>query len=235
MSSERINGERPSTVEWGGGGPAEKLTGRFDMFATDRPLLRGAGFGLAVAGFVLLLISQVLPWMSYTTSFLEQDFPTGSGSRVELAYAELPMQTGFVELGWLALFAVVAVALVIGPAHRRIGVAAGLGLAAGQIALLVGLMYAISHASRLVTGRAVAGRTPEVPTAPGLGIYCALAAAVLLVGALLLAGGAGRRPVEPEYVLADDAEPDGLRPPSDLTVTPIQTDDASVWSDRDHR
>jgi hypothetical protein len=237
MSTERVNGEQANVVEWGSDGPAKRL----DWLAAERPVLRGAGFGLAVAGFVLVVLAQVLPWMAYDSTPLEQDFPTMSGGHIEVGVAKLPFATEYLQLAWVALLAVVAVALAIGPERRRVVVALGLGLAAGQVAMLAGLTYTMLHTSRyLILGARVLPGTPDImPTQLALGVYCAYAAVVLFAGALLLAGGFRRRSPDDEepYAEADPAVPDtGLRPPADLTVTPIPAPDhQSVWSDRDSR
>jgi hypothetical protein len=233
MNTERVNGEQTSVVEWGSDGPAKKL----GWLAADRPVVRGAGFGLALTGFALVVLAQVLPWMSYESTPMEQDFPTTAGGHIEVGLDKLPYATEFVQVGWFALLATVAVALVIGAERRRVVAALGVGLAAGQIALLVGLIYSMLHTPRyLILGaRVLPGSTDTVPTQLGLGVYCAFAAVVLFAGALLLAGGAWRRPGPAAVDETEEAdEVDGsLRPPADLTVTPLPGHDQSVWSNRE--
>jgi hypothetical protein len=224
MSRERINGEQPSTVEWGGG-----AGDRLDWLATDRPVVRGAGIGCAVAGFGLLLAAQLLPWMSVTTSPLQQDFPTATGGRVDTGLAQLQVPHEMFNLGWLALLAVVATALVVRPPVRRLLVAAGLGLTAGQIALLAGITYAIKHnTSPLFRGGLVL--QPD-SSALGFGLYCAYAAIGLCMLALLLAGGVPARLRDHEPA-ADHQDAD-LRGPVDLTVSPLPSADPAVWSRHD--
>jgi hypothetical protein len=207
---------------------------KLDWLDAERPVLRGAGFGLAAAGFVLVVLAQVLPWMSFNSSPLEQDFPTATGGHIEVGLAKLPYATEFLQLAWVALLATVAVALVIGAERRRVVMALGLGLAAGQVALLAGLTYSMLHTSRyMILGARVLPGTPDtVPTQLDLGVYCAYAAVVLLAGALLLAGGLRRQPAHHEEHEDTDT---GLRSPADLTVTPIPVKDQSIWSDRDSR
>jgi hypothetical protein len=218
---ERVNGE---TMEWGGA-PAEKAS----WLDAGSPIQRGAGFGLAVAGFVLLVVAQVIPWMSYTTNFLNQDFPTASGGTTTLGAADLPFSTEYLNLGWLALLAAVATGLVIGRRHRRIVMAAGLGLAAGQVALLAGLVYGIMHPNPLY--QPAFGGGGRLPTHVELGVFAAFAAVVCLAGALLLAGGFNHHQVPDEPA---DPEDDNAGP-ADLTVTPVPVEDVSVWSDRTDR
>ena len=236
MSTERVNGEQTNVVEWGSDGPAKRL----DWLAAERPVLRGAGVGLAVAAFVLVVIAQVLPWMGYNSTPLEQDFPTMSGGHIDVGLAKLPYATEHLQLAWVALLAAVAVALVIGPERRRVVVALGLGIAAGQVALLAGLTYNMLHTSRymILGARVLPGTTDTVPTQLGLGVYCAYAAVVLFAGALLRAAGLRRRPHEDAdgYEETGTDEPGAaLRPPADLTVTPLPAADHAVWSDRESR
>jgi hypothetical protein len=133
------------------------------------------------------------------------------------------------------LLGVVAVALVIRPPARRVVVAAGLGLAAGQLALLVAIAHGILNQQQLFTTRFTPLGVQRIPSDLELGFYCAVAALVLLVGALLLAGGAWRRrpPFAPDPA---DQEPGALAAPTDLTVTPVTpASDPSIWSNREDR
>jgi hypothetical protein len=224
MSSEKINGERPNVLEFGGGPAAEKL----DWLTTDRPVVRGAGIGFALAGFALLVAAEVLPWMSYATSVAQQDFPTSTGGRVTNGVAQLPVSTEILNLGWLVLLAVVATALAIRPPVRRVVVAAGLGLAAAQVALLAGLTRGIEHTTTTSSVFRGGFVQTEIPVRLELGLYCAYAAAVLFALALLLAGGVPRRLRE----AAEPAPEEADEGPPDLTVTPVPTSDPSVWSRR---
>jgi hypothetical protein len=231
MTSDRINGEQPSTIEWGGGA-ADPLGGRLDWLTTERPVLRGAGIGCAVAAFGLLVAAELLPWMVVTTSSLQQDFPTGSGGRVEAGLTQLGSPTEIFSLGWLVVLAAVATALVVRPPFRRVVVAAGLGLIAGQLALLVGITRGIKHPVNPGLFRGGFAGT-DLPIQFGLGVYCAYAALVLLVLALAFAGGVPRqmRDSDPEPAAAQ-GHPDP-RGPADLTVTPLPVTDLSVWSQRE--
>jgi len=231
MSVERINGEHPNVIEWGGGPATEKVGGSLDWFTTDRPMIRGAGIGLALAGFGLLIAAEVLPWMSYATSASQQDFPTTTGGRVTSSVAQLPVPTEILNLGWLILLAAVATALAVRPPVRRVVVAAGLGLAAAQVALLAGITRGIEHTTTMSSVFRGGFVQNEIPVKLELGLYCAYAAAALFVLALLLAGGVPHRLRETEAAAPDEGEDDAG--PADLTVTPIQAADPSVWSRRE--
>ncbi len=229
MSSERINGEHPNVVEWGGGPATEKVGGSLDWLTTDRPIIRGAGIGFALAGFGLLIAAEVLPWMSYATSTSQQDFPTTTGGRVTNGVAQLPVSTEILNLGWLILLAAVATALAIRPPVRRVVVAAGLGLAAAQVALLAGITRGIEHTTAMSTIFRGGFVQNEIPVKLELGMYCAYAAVALFALALLLAGGVPHRLREAEAAPAEEDDTG----PADLTVTPVQTADPSVWSRRE--
>jgi hypothetical protein len=214
-----MSSEQPSTIEWGG-----TDENRFGWLATDRPAGRGVGLGCAVAGFGLLVAAEVLPWVSLTTNPLQQDFPTTTGGRVEYGISELPVYTEMFNLGWLIVLAAVATALALRPPARIVVVAAGLGLAAGQLALLAGLTRGVQ---RNVLFRGAVGRSTELPVKLEAGLYCAYAALALLALALLLAAGIPRRlrGQRGPSTTSDDVESDEAGP-ADLTVTP----DPTVWS-----
>src|SRR5690349_21309477 len=101
MTSEKINGEQPATIEFGGG--QSPRVGALAWLSGDRPAgppaLRGAGIGLASAGFALLLVSEWLPWMSQTSDAVTQDFPTVGGGRVEQGVTQLGTTADILHLG----------------------------------------------------------------------------------------------------------------------------------------
>jgi hypothetical protein len=213
--------EQPSVIEGGGG------EGRLDWLAPGRPVVRGAGLGCALAGFGLLIAAQVLPWLSVTTTPLQQDFPTSSGGRLERGLVELPVPTEIFNLGWLIVLGAVATALAVRPSARRAAVAAGLGLVAGQLALLAGMTRAIKH-NGLFRGTFAQA---DLGTHLESGLYCAYAALVLFALALLFAGGVPRwlrRPAATsDDVALHDAEGAG---PVDLMVTAAPATDPALWS-----
>jgi hypothetical protein len=245
MTSEKINGEQPNIIEFGGGAverlrPLDWLSGERPASPegdspADRPLLRGAGIGLALSGFGLLLAAEWLPWLSQHTDPSEQDFPTATGGRIEQDVTQLGTSADILHLGWLALLGVVAVALVIRSPTRRVVAAGGLGLAGGQLALLIAIAHGILNQQRqVINSRFTPVGVVRVSGELELGFCCAVAALVLLAGALLLAGGAWRpRPrVAPDPA---DQEPGALAAPTDLTVSPVTPSDPSIWSNREDR
>jgi hypothetical protein len=194
----------------------------------DAPVVRGPGLGCALAGFGLLVAAQLLPWASARTNPLLQDFPTASGGKVEIGLSQLQVPHEIFDLGWLVVLGAVATALAARPSARRVVVAAGLGLVAAQLALLIGITYAIKHppGGGFVSGAlALRSLTPQRFEA---GLYCAYLALALFAAALLFAGGVPRRLRRPD-VAAAGAEPPG---PADLTVTAVPAADPTVWSQR---
>ncbi|MDT5035640.1 MAG: hypothetical protein QOE03_825 [Micromonosporaceae bacterium] len=234
MSSDKVNGIEPTTIEWGDTvRRATGLAGRLGEFTAGRPVIRGAGIGCALAGFGALIAAELLPWMSMITPSLGTDFPTGAGGRVEMDVTQLLVGTDILNLGWLVILGVVATALVVGPAVRRVVVAAGLGLVAGQVALLTGVTRGIKHSANSGLFRGVFVSS-QLTVKIEVGVYCAYLAVGLFGLALVLAGGVPRRLRTADRV-SDDADP-SLRGPADLTVTPGQAGDAAtdrtIWSRR---
>jgi hypothetical protein len=218
-----MSSEQPSIIEGGD-------EGRLGLLAAGSPVVLGTRLGCALAGFGLLIAAQLLPWISVTTTPLQQDFPTSTGGRLERGLAELPVATEIFNLGWLIVLAAVATALVVRASARRAVVAAGLGLIGGQLALLAGMTRGIKHNGVF---RGALSQT-DLPIHLEPGLYCAYAALVLFALALLFAGGVprrlrgrpGRNPASND-VASDVAE---LAGPPDLTVTAIPTADPAVWS-----
>jgi hypothetical protein len=228
MSTDRINGEQLNTIEWGSRSPASE---RLEWLTTDRPVIRGAGIGCALAGFGLLIAAEMLPWMSTPTTSVQQDFPTATGGRIEVGIVQLAFPTEIVNLGWLVILATVAVALAVRPPVRRIVVAAGLGLVAGQFAMLVGITRGILRTTNSAVFRGGFIQTTDVPVQLEIGLYAAYAAAALLALALLLASGLPRRLRDPDLRVGE-ADPVGTGP-VDLTVTALPATDPTVWSRRE--
>jgi hypothetical protein len=191
----------------------------------DAPVARGPGLGCALAGFGLLVAAQLLPWASARTNPLLQDFPTASGGKVEIGLSQSQVPHEIFDLGWLVVLGAVATALAVRPSARRVVVAAGLGLVAAQLALLIGITYAIKHppgGGGFVPGALVLRLLP--PQRFEAGLYCAYLALALFAAALLFAGGVPRRLRRP------DAPPGPG--PADLTVTAVPAADPTAWSQR---
>jgi hypothetical protein len=198
----------------------------------DAPVARGPGLGCALAGFGLLVAAQLLPWASARTNPLLQDFPTASGGKVEIGLSQSQVPHEIFDLGWLVVLGAVATALAVRPSARRVVVAAGLGLVAAQLALLIGITYAIKHppGGGFVSGAlALRSLTPQRFEA---GLYCAYLALALFAAALLFAGGVPRRLLFAGGVPRRLRRPDAPPGPADLTVTAVPAADPTAWSQR---
>lgn len=230
-------------VEWGGGsgGGAVPGAGRAVRDAA-RARSQRLAVGCALAGFGALIAAELLPWavVQLGTPGAEGEAPGGRG-RIEVGLDQIGAWPVLVyHVGWSAIFALTAAALVAGGA-RRVIAAAGIGAAGGQLALLVGLARAIGHGAGTVGGglmiRVGEDDLPPITYAPGL--YCAFAATALVLCALALSGGVpdrelGRGVAGPD----DDADSgptwgrrhdDDLEAgPPDLTVTSLGSYDEPV-------
>jgi hypothetical protein len=218
--------DRPATtLEWGG---VDEHRARWWDRVIGRAgepgrALAPAGVGVAVVGFALVLAAQVLPWMDLTATSAAEAARQQTG-RTTLGLDQLGTWALFAyQVGWMLLLATVCVALVVEPAPRRIVGAAGIGFAAAQLAVVVGLTSTVQDGGGVF-------RLSDADAAGvglGEGVYCAYAAVLLLSAAILLAGRRpGRRvaaaqPRSGRYrrIVADDEETAGG--PIDLTVTPL--------------
>jgi hypothetical protein len=217
---ERVNGRRwwPARGETkaAGAGPATRTHGF---------RISPIGLGCAIVGFGLTLAAELLPWMTVrlgsardpsTGEFL----PDQSGSGVDLGLDRLASwQSLLYNGGWIVLFALIAVALVADPRRRRTAIAAGLGAAAGQVTLLVGIAHAVNDGVGIYGDGLTRLSGPPVQFGPGL--YAAFGAVLVVAAALVFAGRVrGSRPGSAAVTAADQpTEPAG---PVDLTVTPVE-------------
>jgi hypothetical protein len=184
------------------------------------PAASGLGFSpvsvpCAVLGFLLVMAAEFLPWFTVTVS----NGDSGSTLR-SVGLASVPtLQTITYYPLWAVIFALVAVAVAVPGPVRRIAGAAGVGLLAGQAMLLLSL-------SRPVTTQDSISVTRHLEQ----GFYCALAA-VLAVLAAVLFSGRTRRPRLSTVADVDASGADWRSEPEapastvvlELTVTPAGT------------
>jgi hypothetical protein len=222
-----------STVEWGS--PATKR-------ATERAIRRGGrrprlplsasrtslAAGCAGGGFVLAVLAQLLPWARLrVVSPTVLDNPgspviTGAIKDVGLEVLQFSPLVFVYDALWSVLFACVAVAFVVGRRRRRAVCAAGLGVVAGQLLMLAGIFRGISNVEDSIGLSGGGVVRVEVPVFVREGIYCAVAA-VLLVGlALVLRTAPPARAAASAPREADDEGEFDAPVPADLTVTPLE-------------
>ena len=206
------------TVEWGGDRPVRLMDRLFGDAGGGGQRLSAPAMGAATVAVALFVAAELLPWMTVTQQ------QQGIGP-------ELPSQTSDVALdivGWgitaayyvglMLLLAVVGLVQVARPHTRRTLTAAGFGLAAAMVVLLVGAIRRAGDGGQY--GVFDQGMEATVGPAP----YLAIAAVLLSVAALVISGwrpavATGHRRADPEEPVDDDDD-DEEPGPIDLTVTP---------------
>jgi hypothetical protein len=216
------------TIEWGGdAAPSgqQRLTAVLDAPGDRNGLLRQANpyaLGCALGGFIALLGAQYLPWAhvngpSASTANQGGQVAVG-GLDITLSQVNWTIAVSY-HLTLALVLAAIGVA-VAGPlAIRRTTALLALGLAGGQVALLVSVAREIQVGSLDGQLAAPSGTNPVV-FGPGFSI--AALATVLLLAAAIFATQPPRRRREPDAVAELDAAP-----PLDLTVTQVES--ATQW------
>jgi hypothetical protein len=216
------------TVEWGR--EDGRAGGRRGLTLSTPPRNpRAVTGGLAVLGFVLVLVGEVLPWLELkpTGDAGERgEFPANLDASMRLADVAL-WQTPAYYIGLTALLALAALALAGRPRARLGAATAAVGVAAGQTALLAGLHASIQDGGQ-VTG--LFGRMPEgiAEFSVGDGFYSATVGILLVAGAAALAARWSAAPTRPTAADAGNGprDPAEVAPaewadqPADLTVAP---------------
>jgi hypothetical protein len=225
---------RPPRRRWSGG--SELLRG----LAADRRAVPLAAAVAAVAFFA----SLVSEWQ--VTLVDRSFFGSGVGDvSVTTQPADLGAQgTGYM-IGLFLLVIATVLALFGPPAVRRSARLAGLGVGGTMLALLVALGVSLGDDSRMVPRVYTdSSQADQVHVAYGRGLWCAIAATLLTLLALFLAGR--HVPAEPATGVVEEeqaavwswrrapgetVEPD-LEEPLELTVTSAKPFDPAV-DDRD--
>lgn len=204
------------TVEWGEDRPVRLMDRLFGDAGGGGQRLSAPAVGAAVVAFALFLAAELLPWMTVDQPLqgIGPDIPTqtrdvsldGVGWGITAAY----------YLGLMLLLATVGLVQVSRPHARRVLTAAGFGVAAALLVLLVGVI------ERAGKGGQYGVFDANTSTSVGPGPYLAIGGLLLVVAALVVSGWRpsvpGRRPAQAqEPVDDDDDEEPG---PIDLTVTP---------------
>ena len=217
--------DRTDTIEWGAtAAERQGWLGRLTVAppsdeapAPPRRRLRVnyIALGFAIVGFLGVLASQYLPWMHLDFSSLdgaqsltqrEYDLPVGGVSTWQnVAYGvSLPL-----------VFGTIAALLIAGDAIRLPLAAAGLGLLAGQLTLLVGMARAIQQGAGLASISEMTAIPRDIASL-GPGYTVAVAASGLLIVAVLI-GGRTPRPARVKQEPTDAAEEESM----DLVVSAL--------------
>jgi hypothetical protein len=204
------------TVEWGEDRPVRLMDRLFGVSGDDGRRLSAPAVGAAVVAFALFLAAELLPWMTIER---QQE---GIGPNLPSQTADVPLDgvgwgiTAAYYIGLMLLLAVIGVVQVSRPHTRRVLSAAGTGVAAALLVLLVGVVR------RAGAGGQYGLFDVNTATAVGPGPYLAIGGVLVAVAALIVSGWRpsvpGRRPAAADQpVEEDDDEEPG---PIDLTVTP---------------
>ena len=206
------------TVAWGGDRPLRLLDRLFGDVGGGGQRLSAPAVGAAVIATALFIAAELLPWMT-----VEQQIQGWTGPGVPTQTREVALEsvgwgvTAAYYIGLMLLFAVVGLAQVSRPHARRALSAAGFGLAAVMVVLLIGVVRRAGEGGQY--GMLESGMTSTVGPAP----YVAIAGVLMVVAALVVSGWRppvpGRRPVQSEDQV-DDEDDDEEPGPIDLTVTP---------------
>lgn len=204
------------TVEWGGDRPVRLLDRLFGEPGGGAPRLSAPALGAAIVATALFAAAELLPWMSIEVNQASFNVPSGPSETrdVSLDLVGSGISTAY-YVGLLLLLAVVGLAQVSRPHARRSLTAAGFGLSAALLVLLVGVIRRAGEGGQVVL-------FPPTESAAGPGPYLAIAGVCVLVAALVVGGWRpavavrrhqAEKPVDEDE---DDEEPG----PIDLTVTP---------------
>lgn len=206
------------TVEWGEDRPVRLLDRLFSDVGGGGQGLSAPAVGAAVVAFALFVAAELLPWMTVERQ------PQGVGPGIPTQTTDVSLDgvgwgtTAAYYIGLMLLLAVVGLVQVSRPHARRVLTAAGFGVAAALLVLLVGVLRRAGEGGQY-------GLFDETTsTTVGPAPYLAIVAVLLLVAALVVSGWrptvpGRRRPPKAEEPV--DEEDDDEEPgPIDLTVTP---------------
>jgi hypothetical protein len=249
------------TVEWGS---VERAGRRPPKWWDSVPRL-GASV-LAVAGFVLLVIAEFVPWARINLA-AASTVATDNGNPAELTVTldrVVSNESFAFQLSMIALLAAVGYTLGTSAARRRVALGTTIGVAAGNLLLVVLLGRAALHTFDTLSGFGFAPRTDTAPRlSTGPGVYLAAAGVLLLAASAVAAAGLTRftRPAVPARprevaaaagaagagaAAAGAAAPAPAAPAEDgtlfgpdgereLTVTPLEPLDESYFARPDNR
>lgn len=207
------------TLEWG----STKQTVRAGRWQRRGPRWIGPPLTvwLALAGAALAVAAEVLPWARTTVADRSFDLSLDSLSTIALL--------GY-YLGWIGLLGLTGLVLTARPAVRRAAAGAAIGVGAALIMVLAGILRQIfasdSLEDLLVPGLTSGGSDSQATLGPGPGVFCACAATILVLAAVVIA--ARRRASLPVAAPATPVVPQPGEP-VDLTVQPISVTDERLF------
>jgi hypothetical protein len=205
------------TVEWGEDRPVRLLDRLFGDGGGGGTRLSAPALGAAIVATALFVVAELLPWMTIEmmTSSFNSPTSTTETREMSLDLVGSGIATAY-YIGLLALLALAGLVQVSRPHTRRVLIAAGIGVAAGMLVLLVGSVRRAGDGGETTFYPLTSATTGPAP-------YVAIAAVLAAATALVLSGWhpsvpGRRRPVAGDQMPDDD---DDEEPgPIDLTVTP---------------
>jgi hypothetical protein len=224
------------TVEWG---TSERRARWVPRLRYSVPRLGAPA--LALAGFVLLAVAEFVPWARVDLgggSTLRSDASIASELAVTLDRVVSNDAFAF-QLGMVALLGAVGYTLTTSAMRRRVAVGTTVGVAAGNLLLIILVARAALHSFDTLSGFGLAPRPETTPTlSVGPGVYLAVAGVLVLAAAAVTAAGLRRvrRTEQPAPVpAAADEEPVFTRGGErELTVTPMEPLDESYFARPDN-
>jgi hypothetical protein len=241
------------TVEWGSG---ERHARRLPALRLAVP--RVGGLALAAVGFALLVAAEIVPWATVQSTSTTSAAATLGSNSLAIGLDRVTSGSGYTyHLGAIVLLGAVGLVLTSPPARRRLLMGLALGVAAGQVLMVLAVTrtalrtfdtLTVLSPSRSISGFQ-SGLSLQTDTGfrvvLGEGVYLA-SAAVLLLAAASVTGGLLRRDAvveepEPAPEAAPAAARRGSRPAAapgpaerdddrELTVTPLEPMDESYFA-----
>ena len=220
------------TVEWGSVEPARR---RFPSWRLAVP--RAGAVALGVVGFGLLVAAEFEPWVTDTdvlTGTTPRVTPFSSSLRLSLGMETVGTPSLAYHLGALALLALLGLLLASPGDRRRLPLGLALGVAAGQLLIVVSVIRIVQRTlASTVTGGGQGfllqqgGLRPDQVLASGA--YLAVLGVLALAGAAVVAALWRREPARatPPTETADPVAADEDR---DLRVTPLEPLDDSYFA-----
>jgi hypothetical protein len=239
------------TVEWGAvdRDDAERSGGRLPRLWDAVPRL--GAYALAAVGFALLAAAELAPWarVDLSSTALAGD-PAGAATLGITIDRVVSNESFALQVGLVALLGGVGYTLTTSAARRRVALGTTIGLAAGNILLILLLARAALHTFDTLAGLGLGAREAAPALTTGSGVYLAGAGVLVLVAAAVAAVAlrrpvrsaaaavpavpAGAAPGEPAATVRADEGifgPDGQR---ELTVTPMEPLDESYFARPDN-
>jgi hypothetical protein len=205
-------------MEWGENRPVRLIDRLFgEVTVGGQRRLSTPALACGVIAATLFAVAELVPWMTVRTGTLPEGFTPGvAGTRETSAEGVGNGLVVVYYLGLVLLLMLVGLVLVSRPYARRAFMAAGFGLSAGMLIVLLSFIRLAG------AGGDYALSTVNIDATAEFGPYVAIAAVFAAAAALALSGWTPARPSRHRAETGTDPtdDPDDEEPgPIDLTVT----------------